>query len=112
MTLILLFIIFMITIYIFLNKILINIDNNLHNNLSDNMYFNIDSNNINRWNYGNKDFAPYIGGSYKQVTNNYIPNYTGSFDDFNLPEDNTKNDSRVNIWRNPNNSKDFLVQCK
>jgi len=111
-TLILLFIIFIIILYIFLDKILVNIRGRNKDSLLNNMYFNIDSSNINRWNYKNKNFAPYIDGSYKQVTNNYIPNYTGSFDDFNIPEDNTINDSRVNIWKNKNNSKEFIVQCK
>ena len=37
--------------------------------------FNLDKMNPNKWNYGNKDFAPYIDGSYKQVTNNYVPGF-------------------------------------
>ena len=97
------FIIFITLLYIFLNNTIVNIGTKSNDDLLDNKYFNINSNDVNRWNYENKDFAPYIDGSYKQVTNNYIPNYTNSLNNFDISEDYTLNDSRVNIWKNQNN---------
>ena len=42
--------------------------------LNQNQFY-LDKMNPNKWNYGNPDFAPYIDGSYKQVTNNYVPGF-------------------------------------
>jgi len=70
--------------------------------------FNMDKMNLNRWNYGNPDFAPYIDGSYKQNTNNYVPGYK-----FNDNKDFTevgKQDVKINAWRNRSDN-NFLVQC-
>lgn len=79
----------------------------------DQVNFNMDTNNINRWNYGNKDFAPYIDGSYKQVTNNYVPGMKHySMDDIKFDEDTSVNNPRVNFWHNRNKSKFFFLQCK
>lgn len=58
--------------------------------------FNLHKMNLNRWNYGKSDFAPYINGSYKQNTNNYVPNYK-----FNNNQDfSTNKNNRINIWKN------------
>ena len=70
--------------------------------------FNMDKMNLNRWNYGKPDFAPYIDGSYKQITNNYVPGYK-----FNDNKDFTgdgKQDVKINAWRNRSDN-NFLVQC-
>jgi len=77
--------------------------------------FNLDKMNPNRWNYGNEDFAPYIDGSYKQVTNNYVPNFkfnNYSNSDFYQFEQPAINDVKVNNWKNKSNNQSFLVQCK
>jgi hypothetical protein len=77
--------------------------------------FNLDKMNPNRWNYGNEDFAPYIDGSYKQVTNNYVPNFkfnNYSNTDFYQFEQPAINDVKVNNWKNKSNNQSFLVQCK
>jgi hypothetical protein len=79
----------------------------------DQVNFNMDTDNVNRWNYGNKDFAPYLDGSYKQVTNNYVPGMRHySFDDIKFDEDTSINNPRVNFWHNRNKSKFFFLQCK
>lgn len=77
--------------------------------------FNLDKMNPNRWNYGNSDFAPYIDGSYKQVTNNYVPgfNFNNYSDrDFYKFEQPAIYDVKINAWENKSNDQAFLVQCK
>ena len=59
--------------------------------------FNLHKMNLNRWNYGESDFAPYINGSYKQNTNNYVPGY--KFNNNNQDFSSNKN-NRINIWKN------------
>jgi len=76
--------------------------------------FNLMKMNPNRWNYNNADFAPYIDGSYKQVTNNYVPDF--KFNNNNNNNNNLKTsavyDTKINAWRNQSDSNSFLVQCK
>ena len=77
--------------------------------------FNLDKMNPNKWNYGNKDFAPYIDGSYKQVTNNYVPGFkfnNYSINDFYEWKKPAVYDTKINAWRNQSDSNAFLVQCK
>tara|TARA_B100002019_G_C20844051_1_gene391351 strand:+ start:174 stop:539 length:366 start_codon:yes stop_codon:yes gene_type:complete len=83
--------------------------------LIDQKNFNLDKMNPNRWNYGNPDFAPYIDGSYKQVTNNYVPgfNFNNYSDkDFYKFEQPPIYDVKINAWKNKSNNQSFLVQCK
>lgn len=80
--------------------------------LLDEKDFNLDTMNPNRWNYGNPDFAPYIDGSYKQVTNNYIPGFTFNKNNDVQSDEKTLNDSKINMWKNKNNEITFFVQCK
>ena len=91
--------------------ITVNVVENEKPDLLDQTNFNFDTNNVNRLNIGNPDFAPYLDGSYKQVTNNYIPGMTH----YSLGDEDTGpalHDVRVNIWRNKSDSKAFFVQCK
>ena len=116
--LLLLLLLLLICIFLFFGmyKILISIESTYDNkepDLLDQRNFNMDTNNLNRWNFGNKDFAPYIDGSYKQVTNNYIPGMRHySLDDFKFEGETSLNNPRVNYWNNKNTSKFFFVQCK
>ena len=74
--------------------------------------FNMDKMNPNRWNYGKPDFAPYIDGSLKQNTNNYVPGYKfNSNQDFTTITDEALHDVKINAWRNKSDDKKFLVQC-
>ena len=89
-----------------------NIDADLLNEVN----FNLDKMNLNRWNYGRPDFAPNINGSYKQVTNNYVPGFKFNNDskdiDANKKNTNHLNNIKINAWQHKNNDKSFLVQCK
>ena len=69
--------------------------------------FNLHKMNLNRWNYGNKDFAPYIDGSFKQNTNNYVPGFKFNKDEKLINE---KKGIKINAWKNKNET-DFFVQC-
>ena len=112
----LLLIIFIVIAIYSVNKIINIIDSDKilkEPDVLDQVNFNMDTTNVNRWNYGNKDFAPYIDGSYKQVTNNYVPGMRHySFDDIKFDEDTSINNPRVNFWHNRNKSKFFFLQCK
>lgn len=72
--------------------------------------FNLHKMNLNKWNYGNPDFAPYINGSYKQVTNNYVPGFKFNSYDKNIANKSLHN-CKINIWKNKNNENNFFVQC-
>tara|TARA_B100001123_G_C15315058_1_gene1025832 strand:+ start:1937 stop:2302 length:366 start_codon:yes stop_codon:yes gene_type:complete len=74
--------------------------------------FNLDKMNPNRWNYGRPDFAPYIDGSYKQVTNNYVPGFKFNQNIGNTTtSDKTLHNVKINAWRNRSDDTKFLVQC-
>ena len=74
--------------------------------------FNMDKMNPNRWNYGNLDFAPYIDGTLKQNTNNYVPGFkfNGNRDYSTIPGKALHN-VKINAWRNKSDENRFLVQC-
>ena len=74
--------------------------------------FNLHKMNLNRWNYGKSDFAPYIDGSYKQNTNNYVPGYKfNNNKEISTIPDKALHDVKINAWRNKSDDKKFLVQC-
>ncbi len=74
--------------------------------------FNLHKMNLNRWNYGKPDFAPYVDGSLKQNTNNYVPGYKfNSNQDFSEIKGKALHNVKINAWRNKSNNKKFLVQC-
>ena len=92
-----------------------NFSNDKTIDLIDQENFNLDKMNPNRWNYSNPDFAPYIDGSYKQVTNNYVPgfkfnNYSNK--DFYNFEQPSSSEVKINAWKNKRNDQSFLIQCK
>lgn len=115
---VLLLIFFMITLFCCYNYLTIyklEINNKIYKkniDLLDESKFNLDKMNPNRWNYGNSDFAPYIDGSYKQVTNNYVPGFSFNTNKHMLSSEKTLNSSKINIWKNKNDDTTFFVQCK
>ena len=68
--------------------------------------------NPNRWNYGNPDFAPYIDGTLKQNTNNYVPGFKfNNNQNYTTIPGKALHNVKINAWRNKSNEKRFLVQC-
>ena len=72
--------------------------------------FNLDKMNPNRWNYGKPDFAPYINGSYKQVTNNYVPGYKFNKNTADITTSGkVLYNVKINAWKNESDDTKFMV---